>query len=52
MVFFSKNRKTASIRIKKIAKEEKSYKNKIPKLAEKQIPHSSGWKTWKLKSKR
>jgi hypothetical protein len=52
MVFFSKNKKTAMIRVKKLAKSDKQYKNKIPVLADKQIHHVAGWKTWKLKSKR
>jgi hypothetical protein len=49
MVFFSKNKKTAIARVKKLAKKESYYKGKTPVLAEKQIQHSSGWKTWKLK---
>jgi len=49
MVFFSKNKKTAIKRMKELAKRDKHYKGKVPVLAEKQISHSSGWKTWKLK---
>ena len=51
MVFFSKNKKTAITRIKKLAERETYYKDKVPTLAEKQIKHISGWKTWKLKKK-
>lgn len=51
MVFFSKNKKTASARVKKLAERESYYKGKTPVLADKQIAHSSGWKTWRLKKK-
>ena len=48
MVFFSKDKKSATERVRKLAKSDKTYKGKIPVLAERQIQHSSGWKTWKL----
>jgi hypothetical protein len=48
-IFFSKNKRTAIARIKKLAKRESNYKGKTPVLAKKQIGHISGWKTWKLK---
>ena len=48
MVFFSKNRKTALQRVGNLSKTDKSYKGKSVRLAETQIKHSSGWKTWKL----
>jgi len=47
MVFFSKNKKTALARLKKLAKRDKSYANKTVKLAKNQIKHAAGWKTWK-----
>lgn len=44
-IFFSPNKKTASLRLKAVSKRErKSYTT--PKLAKKQIPHITGWKTW------
>jgi len=49
MVFFSKSKKTAIARIKKLAKKESYYNGKTPILAKKQIAHISGWKTWRLK---
>ena len=48
MVFFSKNKKTANKRVRKLAKTEDYYKGKKAVLSEKQIEHTSGWKTWKL----
>ena len=48
MVFFSKNKRTAIARIKKLAKRESYYRGKTPVLAKKQIAHVSGWKTWRL----
>jgi len=47
MVFFSKNRESAKKALKKLASEDKYYQGMDVKLAEKQIPHISGWKTWK-----
>ena len=52
MVFFSKNKKTAKARVKKLAKRNKLYRDKTPMLAETQISHINKWKTWKLKKKR
>lgn len=52
MVFFSKNRKTALKRIKELQRTERYYKNKTIKLASKQIPHISAWKTWEVVKKR
>lgn len=50
MVFFSESKKKAQARIEKLAREgDKRFKGKTVKLAKKQIPHISGWKTWKLK---
>jgi len=51
MAFFSKNKKTAVARVKKLAKSDKYYKNKTAKLAKRQIAHSSKWKTWKIVGK-
>lgn len=51
MVFFSKNKKTATARVSKLSSTDNSYKNVKPVLSNKQIPHSSGWKTWSLKKK-
>ena len=48
-IFFSKNKRTAIARIKKLAKRESNYKGKTPVLAKKQIAHISRWKTWRLK---
>ena len=48
MVFFSRNRITALKRVAKLAQTDRSYKNKTVLLADKQIPHASGWKTWKI----
>ena len=52
MTFFSKNKQTAIKRVRKLAKTDKRYKGKNPVLAEKQISHSSRWKTWKLKPRK
>ena len=52
MVFFSKNKKTAISRLKRLAKTDKYYKGKIPVLAKKQISHSTKWKTWKIRRKK
>lgn len=43
MVFFSKNKKTADEYIKK------NIGKGTARLAKKQIPHISGWKTWIIK---
>ena len=51
MVFFSKNRKSALSRLKKLAKQDKHYKNKTVVLASVQLPHINKWKTWKIKNK-
>lgn len=48
--FFSKNKKTALSRLKKLCKEDRYYcKFKDVKLARKQIDHSSNWKTWEYR---
>jgi hypothetical protein len=52
MVFFSKDKKSATKRVSELAQRDKSYKGKVPVLAEKQIQHNSGWKTWKLKQRK
>jgi len=52
MVFFSKDIKSAKERVKKLSETDKYYIGKTPILSEKQIPHISGWKTWKLISKK
>lgn len=48
MVFFSKNQKTALRKLKSMASSEKRYKGKTVRLSKTQIPHMSGWKTWKI----
>jgi len=52
MVFFSKNKKTAMMRLTNLAKSEKKYKGKTVRLAKEQIPHISGWKTFKIVNKK
>ena len=52
MVFFSKDKKSAMERVRKLTQSDKTYKGKVPVLAERQIQHSSGWKTWKLKPRK
>jgi len=42
MVFFSKNKKTAEARAKRLGQKGKVV------LAKNQIKHISGWKTWKI----
>ena len=51
MVFFSKNKQTAMKRVRNLAKEDPYYKGKKVKLAKKQIPHDSNWKTWQIVKK-
>lgn len=44
-VFFSENYETATERMESLY----GYKGKKVELAKKQIPHTSGWKTWAIK---
>ena len=44
-IFFSKNRRTANTRVKKL-----NIKGKV-RLNKKQIKHISNWKTWKVVKK-
>lgn len=46
MVFFSKDQASADARLREISKVDKYYKGKKAVLAEKQIPHIDGWKTF------
>jgi len=48
MVFFSKDKKTAQVRLNKLAQTDKKLKGKKVTLAKQQIPHISKWKTWKV----
>jgi hypothetical protein len=48
VIFFSKNKKSAIKRLKEISKKE-GTKFSEPKLAKKQIPHISKFKTFKTK---
>lgn len=48
MIFFSKDDDSAIERVNELALYDKFYRNKVPVLSEKQIPHISGWKTYKL----
>ncbi len=45
---FAKDRNSALERIRKLAKEDRYYRCKSVRLNKKQVPHSSGWKTWKI----
>ena len=47
-VFFAKDRDSALARIKRLANEDRYYRCKSVRLNKKQVPHSSGWKTWKI----
>ena len=47
-IFFSRDRETAMQRLKRLAKEDKYYQSKSVRMSKKQIPHVSGWKTWKI----
>ncbi len=51
-VFFAKDRDSALARIKRLANEDRYYSNKSVRLNKKQVPHSSGWKTWKIVPKK
>lgn len=47
MVFFSKNRITAMMRLRNLQKRDRFYSRySNVQLAKKQIKHIQGWKTW------
>ena len=49
-IFFSKNKNTATKRLRNLCKQDKYYcKFKKVKLAKKQIKHIANWKTWILR---
>jgi hypothetical protein len=51
MVFFSKNRKTAEKKVRKLAKTKRFYRYKEPSLAKVQIKNRNNLKTWKILNK-
>ena len=51
-IFFSENRETALRRLHNLAKEDEYYRGKTVKLARRQIPHTSDWKTWVIIKRR
>jgi len=48
VMFFAKNKNSASRRLNRLKREEKLCHTGL-RLAKKQIPHVAGWKTWTFK---
>jgi len=48
-MFFSKNKQTATAKLKELSKTEKFFRGKKPHLSKIQIKHVDKWKTWEEK---